>query len=156
MRLTNLIKLIGDLQMKKHKDLLEILKANKMRITVPRRLLLQFIIDNSSRQITLRDIYEFMDSKLRIADRSSIYRNIEVFKKLDIIQELNLPTGKVFQYIIDRKIRHFYICKACGKSNRGNEVLFQKIENALLDVHGFSKAKLSLVFYGYCSKCTKN
>lgn len=139
--------------MKKHKDLLEILKANKMRITVPRRLLLQFIIDNGSRQISLRDIYEYMDSKLTNADRSSIYRNLEVFKKLDIIQELDLPSGKVFQYIIDRKIRHFYICKSCGKSNRGNEKLFQKIEKALMDIHGFSKAKLSMVFYGYCSKC---
>lgn len=140
--------------MKKHKDLLEILKANKMRVTVPRRLLLQFIIDNSHRQISLRDIHKFMDSELENAERSSIYRNLEVFKKLDIIQELNLPTGKVFQYIVDRKIRHFYICKSCGKSNRGNEQLFQKIEKALMDVHGFSKANLSLVFYGYCSKCS--
>ncbi len=141
--------------MKKHNDLLEILKANKMRITIPRRLLLQYILDNGARQISLRDIYKYMDSKLINVDRSSIYRNLQVFKKLDIVQELNLPSGKVFQYIIDRKIRHFYICKSCGKASKGNEKLFQKIEKALMDVHGFSKAKLSIVFYGYCLKCSK-
>ena len=80
---------------------------------------------------------------------------MDALQKLDIIQELNLPNiGKRYQYVLDRKVHHFYICKACGKANRGNEELFRKIENALKDVHGFSKANLSVVFYGYCSKCT--
>jgi len=142
--------------MKKHKDLLEILRSNKMRVTLPRRALLQFFIDNNNNQLSLRDIYEFTKLNLKDVDRSSIYRNLELFKKLEIIQEINLPKGKVFQYIIDKKIRHYYICKSCGKSNKGNEKLFEKIEKALKDIHGFSKAKLSLVFYGYCSKCSKD
>lgn len=140
--------------MKKHKDLTYVLKSNKMRITPARRLLLQFILDNKNKQLTLKDIHSFLDEKLAGVDRSSIYRNLETFKKLDIIQELNLPTkGKSFQYVFDRKVHHFYICKACGKSNKGNEELFKKVDAALKDIHGFSKANLSVVFYGYCSKC---
>lgn len=140
--------------MKKHKDLLEVLRSNKMRITPARRLLLQFILDNKSRQLSMEEFQEFIDKQLAGVDRSSIYRNIDVFQKLDIIQELNLPTkGKRYQYVLDRKVHHFYICKSCGKANRGNEELFKKIESALKDVHGFSKANLSVVFYGLCSKC---
>jgi Fur family transcriptional regulator, ferric uptake regulator len=140
--------------MKKHKDLLAVLKSNNMRITPARRILLQFILDNKSRQISMKDIHEFLEKKLVGVDRSSVYRNLETFKKLDIVQELDLPTGKVFQYVLDRKVHHFYICKACGKASRGNEELFQKIEAALKDVHAFSKANLSIVFYGYCGKCS--
>lgn len=115
---------------------------------------MQFILDNQKKQLSLNDIQNFLDKKLEGVDRSSVYRNLETFKKLDIIQELNLPTvGKRFQYIFDRKVHHFYICKFCGKSNRGNEELFKKIEAALMDIHGFSKANLSIVFYGYCLKC---
>lgn len=140
--------------MKNHKDLLQVLRSNKMRITPARRLLLQFILDNKSRQISMEEFQEFVEKQLIGVDRSSIYRNIDVFQKLDIIQELNLPTiGKRYQYVLDRKVHHFYICKACGKANRGNQELFQKIESALKDVHGFSKANLSVVFYGLCSKC---
>src|SRR4051812_46134136 len=140
--------------MKKHKDLLAVLKSNKMRITQARRLLLQFILDNKSRQISPREIQEYVDTKMTGMDRSSVWRNLELFKKLDIIQELNLPTiGKRFQYVLDKKVHHFYICKACGKASRGNEELFSKIEAALRDVHDFSKANLSVVFYGYCSRC---
>jgi Fur family transcriptional regulator, ferric uptake regulator len=140
--------------MKKHKDLLAVLKSNKMRITQARRLLLQFILDNKSRQIAPKEIQDFVESEMTGMDRSSVWRNLELFKKLDIIQELNLPNvGKRFQYILDKKVHHFYICKSCGKANRGNQELFAKIETALKDVHGFSKANLSLVFYGYCSRC---
>lgn len=125
-----------------------------MRITPGRRLLLQFILDNKSRQISLKEVTDFLEKNMSGVDRSSIYRNLETFQKLDIIQELNLPKiGKRYQYVLDRKVHHFYICKACGKANRGNKELFKKIETALKDVHGFSKANLSIVFYGYCSKC---
>jgi Fur family transcriptional regulator, ferric uptake regulator len=141
-------------EMKKHQDLIAVLKSNKMRVTPARRILLQYILDNKSRQLSLKDVQEFLDDKLQGVDRSSIYRNLEIFKKLDIIQELNLPSvGKRFQFVFDRKVHHFYICKSCGKLNRGNVELFQKIEAALKDIHGFSKANLSVIFYGYCAKC---
>lgn len=140
--------------MKKHVDLISVLRANQMRITPARRLLLQFVLDHKRRQLSLREIQEFMEAKMSGVDRSSIYRNLETLKQLDIIQELHLPNvGKRFQYVFDRKVHHFYICKRCGKSNRGNAALFRKIEAALKDIHGFRKANLSLVFYGHCAKC---
>ena len=143
--------------MKKHKDLLTVLRSNKMRITPARRALLQFILDNKSKHLSLKDIHDFMDKTMPGVDRSSIYRNLEAFKRLDIVQELNLPTvGKRFQYVFDRKVHHFFICKSCGKLNRGNAELFDKIEKALKQIHGFSKANLSAVFYGYCGKCSAN
>ena len=140
--------------MKKHKDLLEVLRSNKMRITPARRWLLQFILDNKARQLSMEEFQGFLKAQRLGVDRSSVYRNIEVFQKLAIIQELDLPrVGKRYQYVLDRKVHHFYICKACGKANRGNEELFQKIESALREVHGFTKANLSVVFYGLCSRC---
>lgn len=140
--------------MKKHQDLITVLRSNKMRITPARRALLQFILDNKSRQLSLKDFHDFSEEKLAGVDRSSIYRNLEMFKDLDIIQELNLPrVGKRFQYIFDRKVHHFYICKRCGKLNRGNQALFEKIDHALKEIRGFSRANLSLIFYGFCAKC---
>jgi Fur family ferric uptake transcriptional regulator len=143
-------------KMKKHPDLLAVLKANEMRITPLRRHLVQFILDNKARQPNLKEIQEFLASRVADIDRSTVYRNLEALKRLDIIQELDLPgAGKRFQYVFDRQVHHFFICKSCGKLSRGNKDLFEKIENALKDVHGFAKANLSVVFYGYCAKCKK-
>jgi len=125
-------------------------------MTPSKKLLIQFFLDNHSRHIPFRELQSFMHSKLPDVDRTTIYRNIEKFISLGLIQELVLPkTGKVYQYTFDKKVHHYYICKACGKASKGNKALFSKIEEALKDIHGFSKANLSVIFYGYCTKCSK-
>ncbi|PIR23137.1 MAG: hypothetical protein COV44_04025 [Deltaproteobacteria bacterium CG11_big_fil_rev_8_21_14_0_20_45_16] len=87
-------------------------------------------------------------------NRSTLYRNIEKFRELELIQELYLPNlGKVYQFIWGRPVRHFYICKSCEKINKGDVILFQRIEKALRDIHDFEKSNLSAVFYGLCSRC---
>ncbi len=136
--------------MRRHRDLLEVLRANGMRITAGRRELLQFILDNRTRSVRLREIHEHC----RGVDRTSIYRNLLAFERLGIIQGIKLPDhDKTYQYVLDRKIHHFYICKACGNARRGNRKLFDRIEAALRDTHGFAKANLSVVFYGTCAAC---
>lgn len=136
--------------MRKHRDLLEVLRAKGMRITAGRRELLQFILDNRSRRVRLREIHDHFGD----ADRTSIYRNLIAFERLGIIQAVKLPDhGKTYQYVLDRRIHHFYICKACGNARRGNRKLFERIEAALRDTHGFAKANLSVVFYGTCASC---
>jgi len=138
--------------MRKHRDLLEVLRANGMRITEGRRELLQFILDNRSRHVRLREIH----AHLREVDRTSIYRNLIAFERLGIIQAIKLPDhDKTYQYVFDRKIHHFFICKACGNARRGNRKLFERIEAALRDTHGFAKANLSVVFYGTCAGCAR-
>lgn len=142
--------------MKQHRDLISILKAKNLRLTPTRKGLIQFILDNKDRKISLQEITRFLDKTVAGVNRSSIYRNLELLKKLDLIQELNLPhKGKCFQYIFDKEVHHYFICKSCGKASKGNKELFQRIEQALNDVHGFSKANLSMVFYGICEKCKR-
>lgn len=136
--------------MRKHRDLLEVLRANGLRITTGRRELLQFILDNRARRVRLREIHDH----LREVDRTTIYRNLLAFERLGIIQAIKLPDhDKSYQYVLDRKIHHFFICKACGNARRGNRKLFERIEAALRDTHGFAKANLSVVFYGTCASC---
>jgi len=125
-----------------------------MRITAGRRVLLQYILDERSRRIRLGEIHAYMDRQPTPVDRASIYRNLEIFKKLEIIQELRLPgVGKCFQYVLDRKVHHFYICKVCGKAKPGDRELFERIDAALREIHGFAKSNLSAVFYGTCAHC---
>lgn len=125
-----------------------------MRITAGRRLLLQFILDNSARRITLAEIHAYLEGQRSGMDRASVYRNLQALKRLEIIQELKLPRiGKCFQYVLDRKVHHFYICKVCGKAKSGDRALFERIEAALKDIHGFANSNLSAVFYGTCASC---
>lgn len=140
--------------MKRHRDLLAVLRANDMRITAGRRVLLQFILDNKDRRIALREIHEHLEATMPRVDRTSVYRNLVTFQRLGIIQQLAFPNAeKCFQYVLDRAIHHYYICRGCGAERRGHRKLFDRIDAALREIHGFSKANLSVVFYGTCSEC---
>lgn len=125
-------------------------------MTRSKEVLIQFFLDNQRRHIPFRELQDFIQLHLPDVDRTTIYRNIEKFIALDLIQELDLPrTGKSYQFIFDKKVHHYYICKQCGEVKKGDETLFDEIEKSLKDIHGFSKAQLSVVFYGLCSDCEK-
>lgn len=140
--------------MKKHKDLAHFLKSKGLRMTPSKNVIIQHFLDHKNRHIPFKELHNKLYDEIPDIDRVTIYRNIEKFISLGIIQELDLPTkGKVYQYIFEKKVQHYYICKSCGKVNKGHEDLFKKIEQALKDIHDFSKANLSMVFYGFCAKC---
>ena len=142
--------------LKKHKDLSEFIRAEGLRMTPSKRLLIQFFLDNKNKFVSHKELQDHVAEHLPDVDRTTLYRNLGKFVSLGIIQELNFPKlGKVFQYVFGRKVQHYYICKTCGKANRGNQELFDQIENSLKNIHGFSKADLSVMFYGRCTKCTK-
>lgn len=140
--------------MKKNKELAFFLKSQGLRMTTSKEVLIQFFIDNQNRHIPFAELQNHILDVFPEVDRTTIYRNIEKFIKLGIIQELDLPKkGKVFQYVFGKRVAHYFICKTCGKTTKGNEQLFERIEKALKDIHDFSKANLSVLFYGFCSKC---
>jgi len=140
--------------LKKNKELALYLKNQGLRMTTSKEVLIQFFIDNQNRHIPFAELQDHILEVFPEVDRTTIYRNIEKFIKLGIIQELDLPKkGKVFQYVFEKKVAHYFICKTCGKTTKGNEQLFERIEKALKDIHDFSKANLSVLFYGFCSKC---
>lgn len=140
--------------MNRHTELIAYLKSKGLRMTPSKEILIQFFLDNKNRHVPTKELYDYLGKKIEDVDRTTIYRNIEKFISLGLIQELDLPrVGKVYQYVFEKKIHHYYICKTCGKMNKGNAALFEKIEKTLKDIHDFSKANLSMLFYGFCSKC---
>lgn len=140
--------------MKKRKDLVAYLKSKGLRMTPSKKFLIQFFLDNQNRHIPSKELQVHVVRHLPNVDRTTIYRNIEKLVELDLVQELVLPkTGKAYQFIFDSKVHHYYICKSCSQVKKGDPKLFSRIERALKEIHDFSKAKLSVVFYGYCSDC---
>ncbi len=140
--------------MKTRADLVGYLKSKGLRMTPSKELLIQFFLDNQTSYISSKELRDYVARHLPDVDRTTIYRNIEKLIALELIQELYLPkTGKVYQFIFNSKVHHYYICKQCGEVKQGDERLFARIEKTLKDIHDFSKAQLSVIFYGYCLEC---
>lgn len=142
--------------MRRHRDLLAILRANGMRITSGRRALLQLVLDRQGRDLALGDIHAQLARMLGRVDRTSVYRNLLAFERLGILQRLRIAgRGTCYRYALERELQRYYICRACGHAVRAPRALFDRIDSALRATRGFREANLSLVFYGTCPACTR-
>ena len=89
--------------MKKHKDLIAVLRHNQQRITPARQILLQYFIDRYSNDLSLPEIMTHLQDRLPGINRSSVYRNLEMLKQLSVIQEINVPgKGRRYQFIFEQ------------------------------------------------------
>lgn len=90
----------------------------------------------------------------RGVDRASVYRAIDLFEKLGIVQRLN--TGWKYKIeLSDRFAEHHHhlTCKQCGRTVALNEQqLEQFIENLAVE-HGFRPTGHQIEIQGICADC---
>ena len=73
--------------MKKRNDLKAYLKSKGLRMTASKELLIQYFLDNQNKRVSAKQIHEHLSIHLPNIDRTTVYRNIEKFIALDLIQE---------------------------------------------------------------------
>lgn len=130
------------------------LKENKYKLTPQRKAIIEALIDHRGRFITAEEILLKAREKHTGTDFSTVYRNLEMFEKMDIIHKTNIEGGAaVYELICDPSHHHHIICKECGKT----EIISGcPIERLLESIEGkdFTLTDHKLELYGYCSKCS--
>ena len=107
---------MGENGLRKHRDLVFYMKSKGLRMTASKQSLIQLFLDNQNRHIPLKQVQDHIVEQVPGVDRTTVYRNLEKFVEIGVIQELDLPVkGKVYQFIFEKSVHHYYICKACGK-----------------------------------------
>lgn len=87
-------------------------------------------------------------------DRASVYRAIDLFEKLGIVQRLN--TG--WKYKIEltdafTEHHHHLACIRCGRMVALNEVHLESFIEQLADKHGFKVSAHQIEIQGMCPEC---
>src|SRR4051812_25014398 len=81
-------------------------------MTLPRQIIFDFLVSRGPVSVK-----EVMAACLPRADRASIYRTLELFRRLDIIQDLVINGRKVVELSEDFSSHHHHLtCTSCGKS----------------------------------------
>jgi len=130
------------------------------RLTKPRKQILDVIIKNKD-HLTIMDIYDAVKDKgIGLA---TIYRNIELFKELGIINET--VVGDVSYYELklhkcNKKDFHVHInCKNCNKIvNLKSDKVKKGIDDIYFEVmkkYNFIIKDISFVFQAQCNICGK-
>ena len=143
------------------KVLKEKLGEKGLKVTQQRKLVLQTLLEKSGRHMTAEDIYELIKVEYPEIGLATVYRTLQLFLELQLVDRINLDEGCV-RYEIghifegDAKHNHHHlICRTCGKVIPFADDLLDELENRIEKVTGFHVLDHELKFYGQCKECRK-
>jgi Fur family ferric uptake transcriptional regulator len=121
-------------------------------ITNQRRILLD-IIRQTEGHLDADEIYrqaKLRDSRISLA---TVYRNLKLFKEIDIIVESQL--GDTHSYYERKDLAEHYhlVCLGCGRVIEFDSPLIARAVNKIKKDNGFKTTSIQLKITGYCKEC---
>ncbi|MBE9482181.1 MAG: transcriptional repressor, partial [Chloroflexi bacterium] len=89
------------------------LKEKGYRLTPQRKVILE-ILHQTDEHVTAENIYDRVRARLPRANKSTIYRTLELLKKLNLVAETNLGGNSVYYHHIEQAHHHHLVCQECG------------------------------------------
>jgi Fur family ferric uptake transcriptional regulator len=130
---------------------INILKDHKLKVT-PARIHILELFSEHCKPMNVEDIAK----KLHGADVVTVYRTLQTFEKLKIVQQVDLRKGSVFYELTDHH-HHHIVCTDCGKVEEFELCVVPEIEKSILKKSKSFKhiSEHSLELFGVCKACVK-
>lgn len=130
------------------------LREKGLPITQQREAVAQ-IVFSSSGHLSVEDIAQRLRQEDERIGKATIYRTLDLLVKSKLVEEHDFGEGfKRYEHRLSRQPVHEHlICVECGTviEFRSDEV--QRIEERMLQDHGFTPARHRLEIYGLCQEC---
>jgi len=129
---------------------LERLRADGGRMTKKRECVLSALL-TFDRPATAEQIRE--RAELPASDLVTVYRNLETFEGLGVLQRVPLENGtQLFELTAPDEHYHHLICRTCHKAER-LDVCVSKEVVGKARAHGYSEITHLMEVYGLCEEC---
>jgi Fur family ferric uptake transcriptional regulator len=92
--------------------------------------------------------------KVGRADRASVYRAIELFERMGVVQRLS--TGWKYKLELTDKFaehHHHLTCVQCGRTTPMSETELEQTISRLAATHNFKPSAHQIEIQGLCTKC---
>ena len=138
--------------MSSHSQILESLREHGVRLT-PQRVMILEIICDSRGHLSADEVFRRAQLVHPYLDRSTVYRTLEFFKEQGIVTETDLGGGRAEYELAGGQPHHHLVCRRCGQIIQADHVLFQPLQDALLEHCGFAADLQHFAVWGTCRTC---
>jgi len=121
----------------------------------PQRMMILSAIENSDDHISAEEIYAQVVAKYSNVNISTVYRTLELLKRLGLVTETDLGEGRVRYHPADKGHHHHLVCKECGAIIDLNESVMTPVKDTLLREYKFIADLEHLAIFGRCVNCSK-
>lgn len=121
-------------------------------LTNQRRLLFD-LIRGADGYIDAKELYWRASSRDESISTATVYRSLNLFKQLGLIDERRLGKMRCY-YEIKQPLEHQHlVCQCCGKVIEFESPLIRKLADEIQREHGFNVTKVELYLEGTCPEC---
>jgi len=112
-------------------------------------------IENSDNHISVEEIYAQIVVKYPNVNISTVYRTLELLKRLGLVTETDLGNGHVRYHPVEKGHHHHLVCEKCGTIIDIDESTLARLQDVLLHRYNFSARLSHLAIFGRCVNCGK-
>jgi Fur family transcriptional regulator, ferric uptake regulator len=141
--------------MLKKYDLLNAVEAQGIRLTAQRRALLE-TIQQATSHLDAASLLKLARERDPNIDRATVYRTIELLKRLGMIDELDLMhlNGEKHYYEVKTQKDHLHLaCFNCGEIVEFTSPTFERLKREISAKNDFDIRVMRLEVGGLCGKC---
>lgn len=137
-------------------SLLDQLAAKGFRLTSQRRILVE-TIEQADRHLDAATLLSLARKREPLINRATVYRTLELLKKLQLIDELDLMhlEGEKHFYEIRTERQHVHLaCCRCGAIAEFHSETFDRLKSEIAEKTGFEIQVARLEVGGRCRACS--
>jgi len=133
--------------------ILKQLKEMKYRLTACRKVIIS-IFENSDIPLTVQEINRFLKRSGIRVNKTTIYRELDLLKRLGFVKEVEFGDGKKRFENAAASHHHHFVCQNCESvSDIKINKEFEKLEQKLVKPRNFQVTDHILEFFGLCRNC---
>jgi len=136
--------------------LIDELTLRGVRLTIQRRVIVETIQD-ATEHLDAASLLERSREREPSIDRATVYRTIELLKKLRLIDELDLMHlhGEKHYYEVKTRQDHIHLaCFKCGRIEEYASPMFERLKTEIVSQTGFEIRVARLELGGFCRECS--
>jgi Fur family transcriptional regulator, peroxide stress response regulator len=133
-------------------SILELLREHGYRITPQRIDVVKYILNTGSHP-SAEDIHKMIKKRYPMVSLATVYKTLDLLKRLYIIQELGFA-DKSTRYETNDKSHINMVCISCGRISDVEEVQgLSEIETQARDKSSYYVLTRRFELHGYCPSC---
>ena len=140
--------------MNHHGNIVDKLSEQGYRLT-PQRMMVLSAIENSDDHISAEEIHAQIVAKYPHVNISTVYRTLELLKRLGLVTETDLGEGRVRYHPAYKGHHHHLVCQQCGAIIDIDESTLARLKDVLLHRYNFAAQLRHLAIFGRCANCSK-
>jgi Fur family ferric uptake transcriptional regulator len=122
------------------------------RTTSQRRLLLDLILQSEG-HLDADELYRRAREQESSISLSTVYRNLKLFKELDLVDELHFAEAHHHYEAKALAQHHHLVCQGCGKVIEFTSPLTERMKSQIQKDNDFVVTDTEVRMKGYCARC---